>query len=709
MKKIFSIFVLALAAMSASAYNLTSTATEHGSLTFTVGSNSAATTASEGDEVTVTVTADEGYFVQDVTARGYASFSDMQAPRRASSIPVIDGLTMTKGTGNTWTFTMPAAHVEVNAMISEMTAATISFAQTEVSKVFGDADFTNMLTNSGDGTVTYAVTAESKDADCTSDHVATIDGATGCVTITGTGTATVTATVTNSTLYTYSGMTNYNSTTKQATVSYTLTVGKGTITATASGGTYTYDGYSQGITVSVKKPSSGYTIAYSTDNATWSTTKPTWYSCGTYTTYYKVTAPNYNDKTGSAKITINRRSGSISFGSPTSVEKTYGDAAFTKTYSTKTGSGSISYSSSNTSVATVNYSGLVTIVGAGTTTITVSMAQSTNYTSASASYTLTVLPADLSEAIVVLSQYVYDYDGTAKQPAVQVVLLGTKVLTAGTDYVVDYTNNINAGNNTAEANAIGIGNYTGAAAAHFTINAVTTQNGNITIVDGGEDNREVTVFDTGNQQGSTLTPGLEVSTLNYARTLNENDAQAYTVCLPYAPPVSENLKYYTLAECDGTTLSFSEIAGAPMAETPYLVIATTTTDIGQQGVTSVTMSREVSNSSSAGGYVLKGTLSGLNHNDAQGLYILQSGNRWGRVGSDTHAYIPPFRAYIEATTSAPSATLDSRFGDMTTAISGLKATDRDGTERWFDLNGRRIENPATKGIYIRNGRKEIVK
>jgi hypothetical protein len=272
------------------------------------------------------------------------------------------------------------AATEVTGVGINKATATISYATATMTKVFGDAAFTNALSNTpaegtdgiGLGTVTsYAVTAENKDEGCTSD-VVTVDATSGQVTIT----------VTDGTNYTYGA----------ATASYNLTVTKGTITASASNRTYTYSGVARSITVSVTKPSSGYTILYSTDNSTWSATKPSRTNVGTYTTYYKVTAPNYNDKTGSATVTINRATGSISFDEK-EVEKTCGDANFTKTYDSKTGNGSISYSSDNTDVATVNAStGEVTIMAAGTANITVSMAQSTNYTSASDAYQIIVKP-----------------------------------------------------------------------------------------------------------------------------------------------------------------------------------------------------------------------------------------------------------------------------------------------------------------------------
>ena len=73
-------------------------------------------------------------------------------------------------------------------------AGEISYATTSVDKTFGDANFTNELTKTGDGTVTYS----SSDT-----QVAEVNTTTGEVTIKGSGEATITATVTDSPTYTY--------------------------------------------------------------------------------------------------------------------------------------------------------------------------------------------------------------------------------------------------------------------------------------------------------------------------------------------------------------------------------------------------------------------------------------------------------------------------------------------------------------------------
>ena len=74
MKKALSILALALVALTASAYNLTVGTNEHGTISLKVGTTENATTANEGDEVTVTITPDEGWTVGTVTGQWHERF-----------------------------------------------------------------------------------------------------------------------------------------------------------------------------------------------------------------------------------------------------------------------------------------------------------------------------------------------------------------------------------------------------------------------------------------------------------------------------------------------------------------------------------------------------------------------------------------------------------------------------------------------------------
>ena len=114
-------------------------------------------------------------------------------------------------------------------------------------------------------------------------------------------------------------------------------------------------------------------------------------NAGEYTVYYYVSGDNnYNSKSGSIKVNINKKSGNISYLNK-SITKTQGDQAFTNVL-TKTGDGIINYSSSDNKVATIDKNGKVTILSAGNTVIKAIVIDGENYfyNIKEASYTLTV-------------------------------------------------------------------------------------------------------------------------------------------------------------------------------------------------------------------------------------------------------------------------------------------------------------------------------
>ena len=136
-QKIFSLLVLLVAAVSGAwaldavpAYNLSVAESDNGSgtISYTVQDKNDpekitenAKGANEGDLVTVTVTADEGWVVDvaNVKAQAYTTWADAGARRRSApdNIQILGDVTLTKSTTaeNTWTFTMPAANVQVSA------------------------------------------------------------------------------------------------------------------------------------------------------------------------------------------------------------------------------------------------------------------------------------------------------------------------------------------------------------------------------------------------------------------------------------------------------------------------------------------------------------------------------------------------------------------------------------------------------------------
>ena len=95
--------------------------------------------------------------------------------------------------------------------------------------------------------------------------------------------------------------------------------------------------------------------------------------------------------------------------------------------------------------------------------------------SGSISVDYNVVSKDLSQGSLFLSELnaSYIFDGTAKEPGIRIEL-ANKTLVEGTDYVVKYENNINAG--TATIRAIGAGSYAGEITKTFTIAKANLKN-----------------------------------------------------------------------------------------------------------------------------------------------------------------------------------------------------------------------------------------
>ena len=48
-------------------------------------------------------------------------------------------------------------------------------------------------------------------------------------------------------------------------------------------------------------------------------------------------------------------------------------------------------------------------------------------------------------------------------------------------------------------------------------------------------------------------------------------------------------------------------------------------------------------------------------------------------------------------------------GSEATSVGRIVTVDRDGSERWYDLQGRPVGKSSVKGVYIHGGKKVMVK
>jgi imidazole glycerol phosphate synthase subunit HisF len=94
----------------------------------------------------------------------------------------------------------------------------------------------------------------------------------------------------------------------------------------------------------------------------------------------------------------------------------------------------------------------------------------------------------------------------------------------------------------------------------------------------------------------------------------------------------------------------------------------------------------------------------------QPKYILQSDGNWHKVPQNQpKAYVGAFRCYFKAPSTASARALMMNFGDddQMTGIGQtlVRTIDNDGTQHYYDLNGRRLSDRPQKGIYIYKGKK----
>ena len=190
--------------------------------------------------------------------------------------------------------------------------------------------------------------------------------------------------------------------------------------------------------------------------------------------------------------------------------------------------------------------------------------------------------------------------------------------------------------------------------------------------------------------------------VTYPRSFSISDV-VYSICLPYRQPIPTGMKAYELDNFNGVNLVFKEVENSMEALKPYLL--TSSSSVSSLNASNVTMS--ISGSSTdmvVTGYDFCGSLKPIPNVDASGCLILQGDKLWHPVGTKD---IPANRAYLKQKANAARITgtvfVDS---DGTTSI---KTIDRDGTENYYDLQGHRISKPVKAGIYVKDGRKTVVK
>ena len=271
----------------------------------------------------------------------------------------------------------------------------------------------------------------------------------------------------------------------------------------------------------------------------------------------------------------------------------------------------------------------------------------------------------------------------------------------------------------------------------------------VELMDGMTDFSILSAF--GEQEVNASLEGRELSAVQQADGTWQS--RAYTLCLPfYAELLGSNADFtiYSKAEVtqDGELLFTEEMLPFLYPGNAYLIVVNEgTLRLQEEGVTIIAEADEADDDENAvpfnyvdkqtAGYWL-GSLKTIGHDEAvsRKAFTLASDGSFQRITDEHPTWKwPAFRAMFCATDLITADKLTTKYqldangeeeedrslpapesyqgdndGEATAIAPVIRTIDRDGTERWFDLNGRQLSGkPTKKGVYIHRGKKQVVK
>lgn len=193
--------------------------------------------------------------------------------------------------------------------------------------------------------------------------------------------------------------------------------------------------------------------------------------------------------------------------------------------------------------------------------------------------------------------------------------------------------------------------------------------------------------------------------------LSVTDAKAATLILPFESTIPEGVKAYKLTYESSNTLNAEAVTGNLPANIPVLINA-------EQGTYNFVTTAD-NNTDAVFGSESKseGVLIGV-YTETQvpaGNYILAKGDQgvgFYKTKANT-SKVAPYHAYLTINTSdsaKPSFFRVIGGGDgETTLIKGVETNEEKAQEGVYNLNGVRMQETSKKGLYIKNGKKMIIK
>ena len=441
----------------------------------------------------------------------------------------------------------------------------------------------------------------------------------------------------------------------------------------------------------------------------------------------------YNGGTASYLLHIGYLDAQMKFAKET-VTVTFGESVENK-LSKKT-SAEVVYTSGNESIASVDAEGKVTVNAVGSVTITATAEKADPYKAGEASYTITVEDKKGSEFGSKSCFYEpFDYDGGTGGNDGQF-----KGNVASSNFETNYTGTNNwtvqpalgfncarAGTGSAKGTAT-VSNIAVEAGKEYHLNFkaapfsddvavmdVAVEGGTIDGLSGDAltnfqwNDLSATITATADELTLTFTADQNRFFLDEIRLADPTDLNTATVTIPASGwasycceyplefTASDDVKAYAVTSASGNKATLTQVTGSVKGGVPLLLN-------GAPGEYSLTVAENSTNE--VAGNLLKGTLSPT-YVERETSEAINYGLKSGEFHAVISGKMPAGKAYLPIAkgSAAAGSKLVLVFED-TTGISQYQTIQSAGV--CFDLQGRRVDNPQ-KGIYVRNGKKVVIK
>jgi len=182
-----------------------------------------------------------------------------------------------------------------------------------------------------------------------------------------------------------------------------------------------------------------------------------------------------------------------------------------------------------------------------------------------------------------------------------------------------------------------------------------------------------------------------------------------TVYLPFdaTDEMLHDNKFYQIKSVEGNTITM-EVVKHPKANVPYMINPRQSPLYTDQ---MVEFKKEIPEPTAVNGLTFVGTYETkyIVSSDTEDVFCFIDEGNFVRVKNNP-IKINPFRGYMTMPKSSGSRTFTINFGDGTTGINDVssKMPEIRG-DVFFDLQGRQVTKPTSKGIYIHHGKKVVIK